>query len=81
MRIERLPYFADILEDRSSGPSSWHCIIQRQGSSEMLLWRQYTSEQEAHNDALSEMAHYIDRDRQRAGQMDLPIASSKPEVA
>ena len=47
----------------------------------MLLWRQYTSEQEAHNDALSEMAHYIDRDRQRAGQMDLPIASSKPEVA
>jgi hypothetical protein len=83
MRIERLPYFADILEDRTRGNSSWHCIIQRQGSSEMLVWRQYSSEEEAHEEALAELSDLLERDRRKAGQMDLPIGSSdsKPEVA
>jgi hypothetical protein len=83
MRIERFPYFADVLEDRAGGTSRWHCIIQRQGSSEMLVWRQYGSEEEAHKEALTEMNFLLDRDRRRAGQMDLPISpdASKPDVA
>jgi hypothetical protein len=83
MRIERLPYFADILEDRTRGISAWHCIVQRQGSSEMLVWRQCASEGEAHKEALAELNDLMERDRRKAGQMDLPIGSSesKPEVA
>ena len=74
MRLERLPYFADILQDARSPPKAWHCIVQRQGSSEMLVWRQYESEVAACTDAVAEMEALIQRDRQRAGQLNLPIS-------
>jgi hypothetical protein len=49
----------------------------------MLVWGQYASEEEAHEEALAGLNDLLERDRRKAGQMDLPIGSSdsKPEVA
>jgi len=73
VRIERAPYFADILRDARSTTPAWHCIIQAKGSDEILIWRQYPSEEAAHRDALSELEELVQRDRQRAGQLTLPM--------
>jgi hypothetical protein len=82
MRLERLPYFADILQDTRGTAPAWHCIVQRQGSSEMLVWRQYESEDAAQQDALAEMEALLQRERERAGQLHLPMSQGKgTEVA
>jgi hypothetical protein len=39
----------------------------------MLVWRQYESEEAAEHDALNEMEGLLQRDRERAGQLNLPI--------
>lgn len=73
MRIERTPYFADILRDARSAAPAWHCIIQAKGSDEILVWRQYPTEEAAHREALAELDELLHRDRQRAGQLHLPM--------
>jgi hypothetical protein len=77
MRLERHPYFADILQDNRGPAPAWHCIVQRQGSSEMLVWRQYDAEEPAQRDALAEMEALLQRDRERAGQLNLLMGHGK----
>lgn len=73
MRIERLPYFVDIVQDIRSSPAVWHCIVQRHGSSEVLAWFQETSEDIAQQSAVNELEHLRRQDLERAGQLPLSL--------
>jgi hypothetical protein len=44
IRYERLqegPFFADFRRDRRLNPEVYHCVIQREGTSEILRWSQH----------------------------------------
>jgi hypothetical protein len=48
----------------------------------MLVRRQYDAEEPAQRDALAEMEALLQRDRERAGQLTLPMSQGKgTEVA
>jgi hypothetical protein len=55
VRIDRTPYFADIVEDDHTEPPIWHCIVQRHGSSSVIAWFQEASEQAARQSAETEL--------------------------
>jgi len=42
-RLRNGPYFADFRRDRRLYPEVYHCIIQREGSTEVLNWSQHRS--------------------------------------
>lgn len=42
-RIRRGSHFADFMRDKRLYPEVYHCIIQRDGSSEILSWSQHPS--------------------------------------
>ena len=73
MRIERLPYFADIVQDGRSIPSVWHCIVQRYGSNEVIAWFHESSEETAKRSAKAELEHLHEQDLARAGQLPLKL--------
>jgi hypothetical protein len=50
-RIEREIHFADIMRDRRAYPESYHCVIQREGLTEILSWTQHPSLEEVMNHA------------------------------
>ena len=46
LRYDRLKlgdYYADFRRDKRLVPEVYHCIIQREGSNEILAWSQYRS--------------------------------------
>lgn len=46
VRYDRLKvgdYYADFRRDKRLVPEVYHCIVQREGSSEILSWSQYRS--------------------------------------
>ena len=46
LRYDRLKvgdYYADFRRDKRLVPEVYHCIIQREGSNDILSWRQYHS--------------------------------------
>jgi hypothetical protein len=58
LRYERLkhgPYYADFRRDKRLNPGVYHCVIQREGSTEILRWTQHHSLQEAVNAAKLEL--------------------------
>ena len=57
-RYERLKhgdYYADFRRDKRLVPEVYHCVIQREGSAEILRWTQHRSLQEAMQDADAEL--------------------------
>jgi hypothetical protein len=45
-RYERVrwgDYFADIRRDKRLKPEVYHCVVQREGSTEILAWSQFRS--------------------------------------
>ena len=81
MRIERLPYFVDIVQDIRSTPTMWHCIVQRQGSSEVIAWFQEMSEEMAQQSAAAELEHLRRQDLDRAGQLPLTLNADPDHAA
>jgi hypothetical protein len=81
VRIERLPYFADIVQDMRSTPAVWHCIVQRTGSSEVVAWFQEGSEAAAQQSAASELEQLRREDLDRAGQLPLTLPSGPDQAA
>lgn len=71
MRIERPPYFADIIRDIRSNSPVWHCIVQREGSSNVILWFQEPTEDEARQSATRELETLRQEDLIKAGQLPL----------
>jgi hypothetical protein len=58
IRYERLcrgPYYADFRRDKRLVPEVYHCIIQREGSAEILRWTQHQSLEEATSTANAEL--------------------------
>jgi hypothetical protein len=46
IRYERLqsgPFYADFRRDKRLDPTVYHCVIQREGSTEILRWSQHRS--------------------------------------
>ena len=71
MRIEYPPYFVDIVQDTRSTPPVWHCIVQRQGSSKVIVWFQEASEEQARLSATKELEALREQDLAIAGQLPL----------
>lgn len=46
-RLRQGNFYADFRRDRRLYPEVYHCIIQREGSSEILSWSQYRSLEKA----------------------------------
>ena len=58
LRYDRLKmgnYYADFRRDERLIPEVYHCIIQREGSSEILAWSQYRSLDAAREAAQAEI--------------------------
>jgi hypothetical protein len=68
VRYERLKYgayYADFRRDKRLVPEVYHCVIQREGSAEILRWTQHRSLEEALQDANAELRRLaIDREQQ-----------------
>ena len=59
LRYDRLKmghYYADFRRDERLIPEVYHCIIQREGSSEILSWSQYRSLDAARESAQAEIS-------------------------
>jgi hypothetical protein len=54
-RLREGPYFADFRRDQRLCPEVYHCIVQREGSSEVLGWSQYRTLEEAIEGAKQEL--------------------------
>jgi hypothetical protein len=70
-RLQRGAYFADFRKDKRLNPEVYHCVIQREGSTEILRWTQHRSLQEAIETAdavLTELASGRDVQQQMSAQ-------------
>lgn len=56
-RVRHGDYFADIRRDKRLSPEVYHCVVQREGSTEILAWSQYRSLEEALRFAEQQMRH------------------------
>ena len=58
IRYERLqsgPFYADFRRDKRLDPEVYHCVIQREGSTEILRWSQHRSLDGAMRTACAEL--------------------------
>jgi hypothetical protein len=53
-RLQHGPYYADFRRDQRLHPEVYHCLVQRQGSTEILSWTQHRSLEQAHAAAQQE---------------------------
>lgn len=42
-RVRRGEFFADLIRDKRLRPEVYHCVVQRDGSTEILVWTQSRS--------------------------------------
>lgn len=54
-RLQRGAFYADFRRDGRLNPEVYHCVIQREGSAEILRWTQHRSLEEAKEAAQSEL--------------------------
>jgi hypothetical protein len=69
VRYERLregEYFADFRRDTRLKPEVYHCIIQREGSSEIIRWTQHRTLDAAVRRAKSELNHFRERQQKES---------------
>jgi hypothetical protein len=62
MRIAQSPYRAEIVPHASTVHSLWHCIIQREGSTEVIARIEATRKEDARCIALLELARLLPTD-------------------
>lgn len=60
-RLQHGAYYADFRRDRRLDPEVYHCVIQREGSTEILRWTQHRSLEEAKQAAHSELSQLSTR--------------------
>lgn len=68
IRYDRLRcgnYFADFRRDKRLTPKVYHCIIQRDGSTEILAWSQYRSLDAAIRAAESDLQRFSSSELQK----------------
>jgi len=62
LRYDRLQvgeYYADFRRDKRLSPEVYHCIIQREGSTEIISWSQYRTLEAARRAAEAEINRFI----------------------
>lgn len=59
-RLHNGPFYADFRRDKRLYPEVYHCIIQREGSSEILSWSQHRSLDRARIAAEIELKRLVD---------------------
>jgi hypothetical protein len=64
-RLRHDGYYADLIEERRASGGVVHCIIQRDGSPEILFYTQFATFEAAKEWALKELQDYA-RDQRRA---------------
>ena len=64
-RVRRGNYFADFRRDKRLTPEIYHCVIQRDGSPEVLAWSQYRSLQAAMQAAENDLQRFSDADLEK----------------
>ena len=70
IRYERLqsgPYYADFRRDRRLNPEVYHCVIQRESSTEILRWSQHRSLEGAMRTARAELKRLSEEHAQLPG--------------
>lgn len=63
IRYERLqngPFYADFRRDNRLYPEVYHCIIQREGSTQILCWSQFRTLERAQSSAHRELKRFLD---------------------
>ena len=76
IRYERLqhgPYYADFRRDKRLNPEVYHCLIQREGSTEILRWSQHRTIEGATRTARAELRRLSEEHTQQ-----LPSTSVQP---
>ena len=61
-RIRNGPFFADFRRDQRLYPEVYHCVIQREGSTQILSWSQHRSLELAIASAQEELKRLGDAD-------------------
>lgn len=70
IRYERLqsgPYFADFRRDKRLHPEVYHCVVQREGSTEILRWSQHRTLEGAMRTARAELRRLSEEHAQLPG--------------
>ena len=76
IRYERLrqgQFYADFRRDKRLDPEVYHCIIQREGSTQILSWSQYRSLENAIAAARSELEKFIRKETLAVTQPPNPV--------
>ena len=66
-RLQSGPYYADFRRDRRLSPEVYHCVIQREGSTEILRWSQHHTLDAAIVEARDELSRLSEEHAQLPG--------------
>lgn len=58
-RLKHGPYYADFRRDKRLTPEVYHCVIQREGSTEILRWTQHRTLEAAIHEAEHELKRLV----------------------
>ena len=61
-RLQQGSFYADFRRDRRLNPEVYHCIIQREGSTEILSWSQFRTLERAQLAAERELRRLMDNE-------------------
>jgi hypothetical protein len=59
-RLQNGPFYADFRRDNRLFPEVYHCIIQREGSTEILHWSQFRTLERAQSSAQRELRRFLE---------------------
>lgn len=74
VRYQRLrcgQYYADFRRDKRLSPEVFHCVIQREGSTEILRWTQHRTLEAAMEEAQTELKRLSSLARNAMSEMEL----------
>lgn len=80
IRYERLQsgaFYADFRRDKRLNPEVYHCVIQREGTSEILRWSQHRTLNAAIRAARAELKRLSLKDKEKH-EAELPGTSVQP---
>jgi hypothetical protein len=70
-RLQQGPFFADFRRDKRLDPEVYHCVIQREGTTEILRWSQHRTLNAAIRTARAELKRLSTRERAQVS--DTPV--------
>jgi hypothetical protein len=62
-RLQQGPFFADFRRDKRLNPEVYHCVIQREGTTDILRWSQHRSLNAAIRTARAELKRLASKER------------------